>query len=296
MTKPTFLGIGVPRSGTTWLHSTLAAHPDVYMPTRRKEVRFFDQHFEHGLAWYEAFFCPSEEEHRYRAIGEISPQYFYCAECAERIAATLPEVRLILMLRHPVERAYSTYGFTVQRANYRGSFEEFVSSRPSVLERGFYSRYLAHYARHFEREQICTLIFERAIADADYARPRLAEFLGIDPHRFPDEGRRGPVNASSVPVSQRLSRLAVKTGRRMRRWRLEAVVDLGRRLGVQRLIQGGRPLPRLESRLRDELTRLYDEEFDELEESWGIDVGWWRRTGSADRDPTAGSAFPGRPA
>ena len=60
MTLPTFLGIGVPRGGTTWLHTTLISHPDVYMPTRRKEVRFFDRYYERGLGWYETFFCAPE--------------------------------------------------------------------------------------------------------------------------------------------------------------------------------------------------------------------------------------------
>ena len=54
-------------------------------------------------------------------------------------------MRLLVVLRHPVDRAYSTYVFTVQRAHYRGSFAEFLDERPSVLERGFYSRYLERY-------------------------------------------------------------------------------------------------------------------------------------------------------
>ena len=65
MTLPTFVGIGVPRAGTTWLHTLLEGHPQVYLPTRRKEVRFFDRHFEHGPDWYEGFFCPPDEAARY---------------------------------------------------------------------------------------------------------------------------------------------------------------------------------------------------------------------------------------
>ena len=73
MTLPTFLGIGVPRGGTTWLHTWLDSHPQVCMSTRRKEVRFFDRHYERGLGWYESFFCPPEERDRYSAVGEIWP-------------------------------------------------------------------------------------------------------------------------------------------------------------------------------------------------------------------------------
>ena len=61
MTLPTFVGIGVARGGTTWLHTLLSGHPEISMPTRRKEVRYFDRNHDRGLDWYESFFCPSAE-------------------------------------------------------------------------------------------------------------------------------------------------------------------------------------------------------------------------------------------
>ena len=277
MTLPTFLGIGVPRAGTTWLHTCLTSHPDVYMPIRRKEIRFFDRHFEQGTEWYETFFCTADEAEAYRAIGEISPQYLYCDECPDRISAMLPGVRLLVMLRHPVDRAYSTYGFTVQRANYRGTFAEFVESRPSVLERGFYSRYLKHYLRRFERERILPLILEETTTDLETTRGKLAEFLDLDASRFPPDAGGARVNRSSAPSLGAVSGFAVKAGRRMRRWGLEPAVDVARRLGIQRVLSKGRPLPPLDVELRSELSRSYLDEFDELEGLLGIDLGQWRK-------------------
>ncbi len=167
MTLPTFLGIGAPRAGTTWLNTLLRSHPDVYTPGLRDEINFFDQYYERGLGWYETLFPPGEKAVRYRAIGEISPQYLECAACPQRIHATLPRCKLILMLRHPVTRAYSQYGFFVQRRNFRGSFQEFLAARPRALERGFYSRYVKHYLQYFDRTQILALIFEEAVVDVD---------------------------------------------------------------------------------------------------------------------------------
>jgi hypothetical protein len=252
------------------------SHPDVYMPVRRKEIRFFDRHFEQGPEWYEEFFCPADDAHAYRAIGEISPQYLYCDECPDRISVTLPGVRLLLMLRHPVDRAYSTYGFTVQRANYRGSFTEFLESRPSVLERGFYSRYLERYLRQFERGRILVMLFEEAVADLDATRGRLAAFLGIDAARFPEDAGASHVNRSSVPSFGTASGFAVKTGRRLRRLGLEPAVDLARRVGIQKVIARGKPLPRIDSELRAELSKAYDDEFDQLGHLLGIDLARWR--------------------
>lgn len=275
MTLPTFLGIGVPRAGTTWLHRWLAGHPDIYMPTRRKEVRFFDRHYEEGVEWYEAFF-PADGAESYRAIGEISPQYLYCDECPARIASVLPDVKLLAVLRHPVDRAYSTYGFTLQRANYRGSFAEFLESRPSVLDRGFYSRFLQRYLQRFERERILPLLFEEMVADLDATRDGLGEFLGVEESGFPAHAGEARVNKSSVPSLGAVSGIAVKTGRRLRRLGLEPAVDLARRIGIQKVISRGKPIPRIDPEQRAELSKSYDDEFGELERLLGVDLARWR--------------------
>ena len=276
MTLPTFVGIGVPRGGTTWLHTFLAGHPDVYVPARRKEIRFFDRHYEKGLPWYESFFPPPDERDRYRALGEISPQYLYDPACPERIASSLPGAKLILTLRHPVSRAYSQYGFTVQRRNYRGSFEEFLAERPSALEKGFYSRYIRGYLRVFERPRLLPLVFEEIFADVDLTRRRLADFLEVGVDGFEAGAGGTKVNASTVPSMGRTSGLAVTVGRRLRRWRLEQVVDFGRRAGVQQVIARGSALPRLDEETKHELGGRFAEEFEELESCLGIDLSVWR--------------------
>jgi hypothetical protein len=285
MTLPTFLGIGVPRAGTTWLHTLLSGHPDAYLPTRRKEVRFFDRHFDRGLEWYEGFFSPPEGTDGYGAIGEISPQYLYGPECPARIGSVLPSAKLLVMLRHPVDRAYSQYGFLLQRRNYRGSFEEFLRTRPRALEMGHYSTYLRRYLDRFDRRQILPVVFEQAVPSGDTVRHELAAFLGISEGGFPVSTER--VNASTMPRYPRIANLAVKTGRRLRRRHLESVVDLGGRLGVRRFMTSGTRVPKLDVHIKSELSRRYLDEFDALEELLGIDLSCWkdrpsiRRTGDA---------------
>lgn len=276
MTLPTFLGIGVPRGGTTWLHTWLASHPDVCMPGQRKELRFFDRHYDKGVAWYEAFFCPSEEAGLYRAIGEISPQYLYCPECPARIHAVVPEAKLVLMLRHPVDRAYSNYGFTVKRGRYNGTFEQFVTERPGTLEWGFYSRYVKEYLEFFEKSRIFGMLFEETFVGLEEPRTRLSEFIGISRESFPADDVTKKVNESVVPSSRALSGLTTRAGRRLRRLGLEPVVDVTRRLGVQRLVARGAPLPKIDPELRAELSRRFEEEFDELEACLDVDLARWR--------------------
>jgi hypothetical protein len=289
VTLPTFLGIGVPRAGTTWLHTLLSAHPEVYLPSRRKEVRFFDRYHDQGRAWYEEFFCSPDEARRYKAIGEISPQYLYCEDCPGRISALVPTAKLIVMLRHPVDRAYSQFGFVIQRRDFRGSFEEFVATRPRALEMGFYSRYLNGYLRHFDRSQILPIVFEEAVSDRSEVRRELAGFLGVSEELFPAATDR--VNPSTVPRFRSLSSFAVKTGRRLRRHHLESLVDLAGRLGLRRLLTSGRRVPSLDRRLKGDLSEMYAAEFEELEGSWGIDLTLWRDRASMPE----GSAAPHRP-
>jgi hypothetical protein len=277
MTLPTFLGIGVPRAGTTWLHTLLTNHPDVYMPTRRKEIRFFDQYYEHGLGWYETLFCPPEHADRYQAIGEISPQYLECEKCPERIFTTLPESKLIIMLRHPVNRAYSQYGFFVQRRNYRGSFEDFLAARPRALERGFYSRYLKRYLRYFDRTQILALLFEDVFIDSLKTKKTIANFLDIAVDKFPSSVTNSKVNASSVPTFQFIYGFVAKTGQQFRKWHLEPVVDFVMRTSIHRILERGNSLSPLDKELKQRLSQSYQDEFDELEQCMQIDLSCWRK-------------------
>jgi hypothetical protein len=276
MTLPTFLGIGVQRAGTTWLHALLASHPDVYMPARRKEIRFFERYYERGLGWYETFFCPPEEAINYKAIGEISTQYYDCEQCPERIYNALPEIQLIIMLRNPVNRAYSHYGFVVQRRNFRGSFEDFISTRHKTLEKGFYSRYLNQFLQYFDRAQILALIFEDVFTNVSETKRTLADFLDISVDKFPSSVRQGKVNQSTVPTYQSLYGASSKIVRQLRKWNLEPIVDLVMRTNIQRQLEKGRSLPPLDQNLKKRLTQSYLEDFDELERCLQIDLSRWR--------------------
>ena len=277
MTLPTFLGIGAPRAGTTWLNTLLASHPDVYTPTLRDEINFFDQYYERGLSWYETLFPQPEHAERYQAIGEISPQYVECADCPERIFKTLPQSKLIVMLRHPVNRAHSQFGFSVQRRNYRGSFKDFLAARPRALERGFYSRYLKRYLRYFDRTRILALIFEDAVIDILQTKTTLADFLAIAVDKFPPSAGSGKVNPSSVPIFQFLYGCVAMTGRQLRKWHLEPVVDFVMRTSIPRILAKGDSLPPLDEELKQRLSQQYQDEFDELEQCMQIDVSCWRK-------------------
>jgi hypothetical protein len=192
------------------------------------------------------------------------------------------------MLRHPVDRAYSQFGFVIQRRDFRGSFEEFVATRARALEMGFYSRYLEGYLRHFDRSQILPLIFEEAVSERSEVRRDLAGFLVVSEDLFPEATER--VNPSTVPRFRSLSSAAVKSGRRLRRHHLESLVDLAGRMGLRRLLTSGRRVPPLDPQLKRNLSEMFVAEFEELERSWGLDLSIWRDPTSARRRPATRNA------
>ncbi|MBA3731354.1 MAG: sulfotransferase domain-containing protein, partial [Gammaproteobacteria bacterium] len=104
---PNFLIIGASRCGTTWMANNIKSHPDVFMPPK-KELHFFDASFDKGWDYYASFF-PDKKCARYRAIGEATPAYLYMPQVARLIKSRLPDVKMIVSLRNPIDRAYSQY-------------------------------------------------------------------------------------------------------------------------------------------------------------------------------------------
>ena len=276
MTLPNFLGIGAPRAGTTWLNTLLPSHPDVFTPTLRDEIRYFDRYYDRGVDWYKSLFPPPEQAKRYRAIGEISPQYLACEECPERIHILIPDCKMIVLMRHPVNRAYSQYGLYVQRRHYRGSFEEFVAEKPGSLKRGFYGRFIKRYLKFFDRDQFLALIFEDAVSDVTGTKNKLAKFLEISVEKFPSQAGSKKVNPSTIPTHQFLYGAVAKTGRQFRRWSLEPIVDFVMRTSLQRYLGKGDSLPPIDENFKSELSQLFLDDFDEIERYLQIDISRWR--------------------
>jgi Sulfotransferase family len=173
---PHFLGIGVEKAGTTWLYENLRHHPDIYMPA--KELRYFDRYFHRPLRTYAAHFAPGVAKIR----GDITPTY--CVLPLARIQfirRVMPEVRIILMLRDPVERAWS-YGVMHLLRNPGRRLEEtddaelyahFRSERSRA--RGSYPWILDRWHSVFPSEQVHIALFENiARAPDDVLRGILA--------------------------------------------------------------------------------------------------------------------------
>lgn len=135
---PDFLIVGAQRSGTTTMFKTLAQHPGVARPFLQKGVHYFDKRYDLGLDWYRGNF-PVAATSRVRRLGarplvyESSPYYLFHPLAGQRIARDLPGVKLLVVLRDPVERAYSGHSHELGRGYESESFERAVELEPERI-------------------------------------------------------------------------------------------------------------------------------------------------------------------
>jgi Sulfotransferase domain len=253
---PTFLLIGAMKSGTTTLWWYLARHPDVFMTTL-KEPNFFNDHWHRGLGWYERLFASAGGA---RARGEASVRYTSFPndpECPGRIASVLPDVRLLFLVRDPVDRIRSHYLHEVAALRERRPLERALRENPIYLDRSRYAMQLERYLEHFPREQLLVVRAEDLFRVPSEVLPRVYGFLGVDPSWRP----AGPVRRENdtarsfqLPVLVRHGvRVASEAGvyRHVPRWAKETVRAVTQRRS--RRMPEVRIPPALAAELRAEL-------------------------------------------
>jgi hypothetical protein len=196
---PNFVIIGAFRSGTTSLARNVGSHPQAFMAAQ-KEVRFFTDHYELGLDWYKRQFAGASNE---PAVGEASPVYMYSGKAMARMAAAIPEARLVAILRNPIDRAYSHYWMMRSRGQEPLEFPDAIADElnriiagngpPAYLAYGRYLRHLRVVCEHFPRENLHVIVFERFRDDPVEHYRSLCRFLGVDDSFVPPNLEQ-PVN------------------------------------------------------------------------------------------------------
>lgn len=178
MARPNAIGIGAQKCASSWIHAVLAAHPQSAV-AGAKELDFFSYYFDRGYRWYEDLFAHARQAD---ILFENSPSYFHDPRTPERVAGYDPQMKIVALLRDPVERAYSNHLHEVIKGHIPNlSFEEGLANNPSYLEQSRYSTHLGRWLDVFPREQVLVLLAEDVRADAAAQARRVYEFMGIDP-------------------------------------------------------------------------------------------------------------------
>lgn len=218
MRLPDFIIIGAAKAGTTSLYEVLSTHPAVFMSTP-KEPEFFarDDRYAGGIAAYARLFEPAAPG---QICGEASTLYSLATlfpETPARIRASVPDVRLVYVLREPVARAYSYYVQLVKnrqnatrvplvprrfeeclfpeahpgrapRDAFFADFDAHLPDSPELFLAGSdYGRQIKAYLAHFDRSQMHFVLFEQLMADPSAVLRDLFAFLGIDPDLVPEK-------------------------------------------------------------------------------------------------------------
>ena len=192
---PDFLGIGAQKSGTTWLHAQLAEHPQLFLPAE-KEVHYFDWNFHRPLSSYAAHFRQAGD----RVAGEITPGYAVLPDERIRfVARIMPRIRIIYLMRDPIERAWSQV--VMNEIELGGTDPASVSDddwiarvrEPRVRQRGDHLAVLDAWSRYVPAEQRFIGFFEEIATDPAGLLGRVHQFLGVEPRPPADTGvvRRG---------------------------------------------------------------------------------------------------------
>ena len=206
---PDFLIIGAQKAGTTSLASYLAAHPCV-APVKRKEIHFFDLAYENGVDWYRSQF-PISRKARLKALfrgerflsGEATPSYLRDPRAPSRAHRVVAKARIVIMLRDPVDRAYSHYHHEIRLGRESLLFEDAVAAEESriagegqrllrdplyvsenymhftYLKRGLYAEQLRAWLEYFPCKQILVVSSEQMFENPSEQYQRVLQFLRL---------------------------------------------------------------------------------------------------------------------
>lgn len=279
---PDFIGIGAQRTGTSWIYACLYEHPQICMP--QKEIGFFsrDRHWSRGFEWYEQIFaeCPASA-----IAGEFSTSYLTDTHASDRISDRYPGARLIVSLRHPADRAYSSYlndivaGVVTPATGFRQALE----LHPEYLEGGRYARHLHRYLERFPRDQLLVSIFDDTRRDPLAAIQEIYSFVGANPSFHPQMLDRR-VGVGRVPRFQRMERGLLDTARafRTRRalrplWWTAKRLGAGDRLRALNTRDGAENAPEPGTEEREALIRDLEPDTRALEELLEKELPAWRQ-------------------
>jgi hypothetical protein len=232
---PGFLIIGGQRCGTTSMYRTLSTHPNVLKPVLHKGVHYFDTSYSRGMRWYRAHFPLLSTAHRVqRRTGtrpltfESSPYYMFHPLAADRIRRDLPEAKVIVLLRDPVERAYSAHAHELARGFETEDFETAIALEESrlqgeaqriladpsynshshqhhgYLQRGRYIEHLERLEAVLGRERMHVVDSHRFFTDPEPVYDDVLRFLELPHTGYPAFERHNARPRSPLPEHLRL--------------------------------------------------------------------------------------------
>ena len=200
---PHFLIIGAMKSGTSSLFYYLSQHRQI-IPSIKKEVHYFDAHYYHGIGWYQAHFPSKQKISLNNITGEATPSYLFHPHAARRIHALLPNIKMIVLLRNPTDRAISHYyhevkynretlpimealqaeegriGLKWEELKRYDTVDNWSLAHIAYKKRGMYLEQLSRFYSHFNEKQLLVLSSEQFFSRPHQTLFQIFDFLGVE--------------------------------------------------------------------------------------------------------------------
>src|SRR5271167_716852 len=286
---PDFLAVGPQRTGTTWLHEVMKPH--LGLPRGIKETDFYLKNYSKGMAWYREYFRDYPPE---LTLGEVDPNYFGEDIARERIEKDIPRAKIIVTLRDPVERAYSSYRVMRRDAWTRVSFEETVAKNRIIRESSRYAHHLERWQRSFGKDRVLVCFYDDLEQSAQGFLDPICDFIGAK--RIKVEGSRlasERVNTvTRAPRSRKLAQNARNARDWMRLHRWHRAVELLESAGVWRFcFGGGEEFGPLDAETAARLREHFRLEVEALERLTGRDLSGWKKNRGGARSSAPAPKF-----
>ncbi|HET7579657.1 MAG TPA: sulfotransferase domain-containing protein [Bacillales bacterium] len=175
---PDFIIMGEMKCGTTALYRYITEHPKV-KPAKRKELAFFNAHYDKGIDWYKSQFPDCK-----RCMTGEATGYLKFPDVAPRVYDAVPNVKLILILRNPVDRAYSHYHMHLRKGKISIPFEEAIQGKSTYLDKGNYAWKLKKWMKVFPMEQFHIVQSEKLHERPQETMDDIFKFLGLPSYQL----------------------------------------------------------------------------------------------------------------
>lgn len=199
---PDFIIIGAAKSGTTTLFEYLLRHPNIFICDIKEPMFFSRNHiYERGYDWYRSLFAAARADQKCGEASTCYSRWPSYENVPARLARAIPEVKLIYIMRHPVERAYSHYSHEMaHRGEVAMGFEQSLEHFSEIIDGGMYMNQIDLYLQFFDRDQMLFLLFDDLKKSPTDVFNRIQLFLGIQPLDLVT-GRVSTANPGGTPAA-----------------------------------------------------------------------------------------------
>jgi hypothetical protein len=227
-----FVGLGGQKCASSWLYNVLREHPRI-LTSEKKELDYFSYHYINGLSWYLSQF----ETIKDGMFGDVSPSYLIDPESPKRCYAHNPDMKVIVVLRNPIERAYSNHLHEIRLGHIKNiTFEEGLENNSMYVEQSLYGKHLEKWYAIFPATQIKVFFQEEINNNPKLITQQLYEFLNVERDFIPKATNKRE-NVSYVPKNRALDSLITTVAKRMKLLRMGFIIKLIKYSGVPLLIK-----------------------------------------------------------